>query len=133
MYEAIAASNDPRGILDLPPQVRRTMATSRYFWFQTVHHHPVPWWPNVRTDENGDVATMKAFLPPRASVGVRPRFEALSVERIAHLRASYGWIVVHTDLDTLTQGAGESSRILTEAFGEPAVEGAERVWTIAGR
>lgn len=132
IYRTIATSTDPRGVLDLPPQVRRTMATSVYFWYQTVHHHPIPWWPNVRADENGDVATMKAFLPPRASVGVRPRFAPLGGDIVAHLRATYGWIVVHTELDTLTQGAGESTRILTEAFGEPVVEGSERMWTIEG-
>lgn len=130
IYQTISDSNDPRGVLDLPPQVRRTMATSVYFWYQTVHHHPIPWWPNVRADENGDVATMKAFLPPRASVGVRPRFAALSAQTIDHLRANYGWIVVHPELDALTQGAGESTRVLTEAFGEPVEERSARMWVI---
>jgi hypothetical protein len=130
VYAEIAASPDPRGVLDLPPQVRRTMATSVYFWFQTAHHHPVPWWPNVRAEDNADAATMRAFAPAAAALGGRARFASLSAATVAHVRATYGWIVVHPSLDRMTQGAGESTRVLTEAFGAPVEAGDTRVWTL---
>jgi hypothetical protein len=133
VYSQIAASSDPRGVLDLPSQVRRTMSTSRYFWYQTVHQRPVPWWPNVRTDDNGDGGLVRAFMPPRAAAGVRPRLLPLSDETLDHLTAHYGWVVVHRDLDRLTQTAGEPARVLSLALGTPEeVEGC-LVWRLPPR
>jgi hypothetical protein len=130
IYTEIAASSDPRGVLDLPAQVRRTMATSAYFWYQTVHGRPLPWWPNVRTDDNGDRVAVRAFIPPRASAGMRPRFDALSPEALAHLCRHYGWVIVHPAFDRLTQAAGESTRVLAEAWGAPEEVDGLRVWRV---
>ena len=130
VYREIAADPDPRGVLDLPAQVRRTMATSVYFWFQTAHGHPVPWWPNVRTDDNGDGAVVRTFIPPRAAAGSRPRFVPLDAAALARLRERYGWVVVHPDLDRLTQSSGESTRVLTLALGEPDARDGLLVWRL---
>ena len=130
VYDEIAASPDPRGVLDLPAQVRRTMATSVYFWYQTRHGHPVPWWPNVRTEANGDLALVRAFVPPRAAAGTRPRLAPLGPDSLDHLRRLYGWVVVHPQLDRFTQTAGEPARILSEAFGAPERRDGVLVWRV---
>lgn len=130
VYEKIAASDDRRGVLDLPAQVRRTMATSVYFWYQTSHRRPLPWWPNVRTDHNGDVALVRAFMPPPSAAGVRPRFLPLPGEVVSQLRERYGWVIVHSQLDRLTKSSGESARVLTAAFGEAEVHDDLLVWPI---
>lgn len=130
VYDEIAASPDPRGVLDLPSQVRRTMATSVYFWFQTRHGHPVPWWPNVRTETNGDLALVRAFVPPRAAAGSRPRLAPLAPDTLEHLRRHYGWVVVHPELDRFTQTAGEPARVLGEALGAPERRDGVLLWRV---
>ncbi|MSQ03131.1 MAG: hypothetical protein EXR71_14790 [Myxococcales bacterium] len=127
VYERIAASDDPRAVLDLPAQVRQTMATSVYFWYQTVHQHPVPWWPNVRAEGNGDAPTVRLFLPART--GPR-RVPELSPVAVAGLRAHYGWVLVHPALDARAQLPGESTRVLTTAFGPPEEVDGVRLWTL---
>ncbi len=127
VYERLAASDDPRAVLDLPAQVRQTMATSVYFWYQTVHRHPVPWWPNVRAEGNGDAPSVRLFLPSPS--GPR-RVPELSVTAMSGLRARYGWVIVHPELDARAQLPGESTRVLTAAFGPPELVDGVRLWTL---
>ena len=51
-------------ILDLPGSVGATMATSRYFWYQTAHGQPIPYSPNVRLDSCRDLEVQSAFTDP---------------------------------------------------------------------
>ncbi len=127
VYERIAASDDPRAVLDLPAQVHQTMATSVYFWYQTVHQHPVPWWPNVRAEGNGDAPTVRLFLP--SPNGPR-RVPELSEAALVGLRERYGWIIVHPALDRRAQLPGESTRVLTTALGPPEDVDGVRLWTL---
>lgn len=132
LYREIARSDDPRGVLDLPAQVRRTMATSVYFWYQTAHRRPVPWWPNVRA-QNGDGRLVGAFGPTPGLGAGRSRSRSLGEEEVEALRDRYGWVVVHPAFEAGTPTAGESTRQLTAAFGPPAEADGLRVWRIPER
>ncbi len=131
VYQRIAESADRRAVLDLPAQVRRTMATSVYFWYQTVHGHPVPWWPNVRAEGNGDGPTVRLFVPTLPGPGGRPRVPELDAAAVVRLQDRYGWVVVHPAFDRQTAGAGESTRVLTAAFGAPTEEDGVRWWALS--
>ena len=87
-------------VLNLPGSVGATMATSRYFWYQTAHGQPVPWTPNVRLDSCRDLDVQGAFTNPKARAhsqqvvedpGSGPDFLQ------AQLLQRYAAIVVHTD------------------------------------
>lgn len=125
LYARIAASADRRGVLDLPGEVGQTMATSRYFWFQTVHGRPVPWYPDARASRNGDLdTTQRLEIPPEAKAA-----PPLSADVKHRLRRNYGWIVLHTDL-ALRAERGDLEGMLRAAFGEPTREGTALVWTM---
>jgi hypothetical protein len=130
VYARIATDGDPRGVLDLPPMVRRTMRTCVYFWYQTRHHHPIPWWPDVRTDHNGDVLLVRRFTPQPLTTVRNSGFTPLDAVAITELRARYGWVVVHTEFDQRTKGGGGSTDLLSAAFGPPETEGSLRIWRL---
>ena len=125
VYRDLAASDDSRAVLDLPANVGGTMATSRYFWYQTVHRKPVPWFPDVHEAHNGDRASVRLFEHTPSGPAA-----PLSAAAIAGLRERYGWIVVHDDLDRRTAHPGELTPLLTAAFGAPEAAGGVRVWRL---
>jgi hypothetical protein len=121
----------PGPVLDLPGSVGATMATSRYFWYQTVHGQPVPWTPNVRLDSCRDLDVQGAFTNPTARAqthqvvedpGSGPDFLQLS------LLDRYSAIVVHTDLEQRAELPSSYVTTLTEVLGPPEVMGDLRVW-----
>ena len=132
LYDTIAADPDPRAVLDLPAEVGTTMATSRYFYFQTRHGHPVPYKPDARSGSTGDPTTFALFPhrlggpSARAPMTVPPLTEAGA----AHLAEVYGWIVVHTDLARRIDAAGVFEAALTPRLGPPTVTGDQAMWRL---
>jgi len=133
IYAEIAEDVDARAVLDLPAEVGTGMATSRYFWFQTVHHHPIPYTPDARAGSTGDAETFGALPSSMASPEREPPpTPALRPPQIEHLRAVYGWIVLHTDLDARTGRPGQLEPWLTAALGAPTKgDGDTLVWRLA--
>ena len=126
LYTDIQSSPDMRAVLDLPAEAGTTMATSRYFWFQTVSGRAVPYGPHARANATGDPISF-AFLPnPRS--GTDPG--ALDAAAIDHLRSVYGWIVLHPELARPGDSLSALSARLEAAFGPPTLHGALPVWTL---
>ncbi len=119
VYATMADDPDPRAVLDLPAEVGTTMATSRYFWFQLTHRHPVPWTPDARAGSSGDAFTFQIFPHPMGRPGERMAFNIrpLTSAAIAHLRTVYGWVVVHPDLEKRIGAEGVFEAAMVPAFG----------------
>lgn len=135
VYAEIAASADPRSVLDLPAEVGTGMATSRYFWFQTVHHHPVPYKPDARAGSTGDPRTFQWWpqaMGPAGAGGSAGR-SSLSVDDVTHLRTVYGWVVLHHDLDARLPTVGKIGALLEAALGPGERQGDEQVWRLPGQ
>ena len=135
VYDEIAASPDRRAVLDLPAEVGTGMATSRYFWFQTVHGHPVPYKPDARAGSTGDPETFQWFPQPAALVGpaagpVPSARATLGAPEAAHLRAVYGWVVLHLELDARLPEPGRLRTLVESALGPGAEEGGQVVWRL---
>ena len=132
LYAELAKEADPRAVLDLPAEVGTTMASSRYFWFQTVHRHPVPWTPDARAGSSGDAETFRIFPHPVGRPGERTAFALppLTPASLSHLREVYGWIVVHSDLERRIGAAGAFRATLEPALGAPRAEGDLLLWTL---
>ena len=125
IYARIAVENDPRAVLDLPAEVGTTMATSRYFWFQLTHHHAVPWTPDARAGSSGDSETFRIFPHPMGRPGERLPFDIppLAADAVAHLKAVYGWIVVHPEFERRVGAEGVFRRAIEPVLGAPTEEG----------
>ncbi|MCK6503211.1 hypothetical protein L6R53_07420 [Myxococcota bacterium] len=134
-----AAPGDPDahlGVLDLPPQVNRTMYASRYLWWQAGHGRPIPYGPDPHPSRSGD-NDLVLGLQQRAQPPAPDR--ATSEEQLrARLLAGYAWVVVHDDLDAMVgevqpgQG-GPYARYLAALLGPPTVsEGVVRAWDLRG-
>ncbi len=132
VYAEISASDDPRGVLDLPPEVDSTMRTSRYLWYQTVHGRPVPWSPDVRAGTTADPMSIMALPHPQGHVGTRRRMDVrrLSSTVVEHLHRQYGWILFHEDLDALVANPGASRKVLEAALGPPADHDGILLWRL---
>ncbi len=109
-------------VLDLPSQVGFTMTTHRYFWYQTSHHRPVPYLPELRESSARDPLTFSRFADlcggAMEGAGDVDNTE-LSSATVEHLRATFGTLVYHQEL---AKEAGCQDRLehaLTQAFGEP--------------
>ncbi len=133
LYEAIAADPDPRAVLDLPAEVGTTMASSRYFLFQTVHRHPVPYKPDARAGSSGDPATFTLFPHATGAPGQRGRWALppLTPDGAAHLRSVYGWVIVHADLTRRIDAEGLFEAALTPALGAPTIDGDRAIWRLS--
>ncbi len=127
IYAEIGASDDPRAVLDLPGDIGTRMTTSEYLWFQTVHHHPVPYKPDARANDTGDPATF-AHLPDRLARGRAP--EPFGDAGLAHLRENYGWIVVHTDLEARAGAGGALRALLEPQLGAPDERDGLLIWRL---
>ena len=127
-----AMSNLGRGpILDLPGSVGATMATSRYFWFQTAHGKPVPWTPNVRLDSCRDLDVQGAFTNPRARAQTHQVVEdpASGPDFLQKsLLQRYSAIVLHTDLVERADLPSSYAKTLTKVLGPPQTEGDLLIW-----
>ena len=123
LYHEIADDPDVRAVLDLPGDSGTTMATSRYFWYQTVHHKPVPYKPDARGHDTGDPVTF-ARLPSRFVPAPAPFDEA----SLTALRATYGWVVVHPGLGP---DADAQAAVFEAALGPPEARDGLLVWRVA--
>jgi hypothetical protein len=101
VYERIGGTSDTRGVLDLPPEVGTTMASSQYFWFQTRHGKPIPYGPDARSESSADAVFFRWLLrgiwSPESSQNTNPGLDTEAQIR-AHLKRRYGWIVLHENL-----------------------------------
>jgi len=125
IYSEIGASDDPRGVLDLPAEVGLTMSSSRYFWYQTEHQHPVPYLPDARSGSANDREVFLWLVHASGQVGGRGPLwiTSLSPNRAAamreHLAERYGWIVVHRDLEAQVAPEGTFLEGISQVLGEP--------------
>lgn len=113
-------------VLDLPAEVGTGMATSRWFWFQTVHQRPVPWTPDVRLGAARDPELLRILARPGGGGPALEDPHPLDAGAVAHLRANYAAVVLHTDL-AAEAGLSDYAAVLTEALGPPEREG-PRLW-----
>lgn len=127
IYHEIAEQTDSRGVLDLPGDVGTRMATSQYFWFQTVHSHPVPYKPDARANDNGDPATF-ALLPNRMARDTTPA----PLDRIAldHLQQTYGWVIIHPEFEARAGLPASLRSTLEPALGAPVERDGLLVWRL---
>jgi hypothetical protein len=122
----------PEGmVLDLPAEVGTTMATSRYFWWQTVHGRPVPWTPDARLGSARDPDTFHGIVRPSDPTRPGPEVPRRPEPRtLQHIRDTYGLVVVHTDLEA--EAGMQSSYVdaLTPGLGTPTWDGPRAVWRL---
>jgi hypothetical protein len=121
----------PGPVLDLPGSVGATMATSRYFWYQTVHGQPIPWTPNVRLDSCRDLDVQGAFTDPQARAHSQQVLEhpAQGPDFLQkHLLQRYSAIVVHTELEERADLKSSYVQTLSSVLGPPEVSGDLRIW-----
>jgi len=123
-------------VLDLPGSVGATMATSRYFWYQTHHGQPIPYSPNVRLDSCRDLDVQSSFTDPitrqsKQQVIEHPgRGPDLYQKSLAD---RYSAIVLHTDLEERANLPSAYLPVLTSVFGPPTIDGPIKVWTFGDR
>ena len=123
-------------ILDLPGSVGATMATSRYFWFQTQHKQPIPYSPNVRLDSCRDLDVQSSFTDPISRESEQKVIEHPGKGPDLYqksLAKRYAAIVLHTDLEERARLPSEYLPVLTSVFGEPDVDGPIKVWTFGDK
>ena len=125
-YAALEGTEGP--VFDLPAEVGTTMITSRYFWYQTSHGHPIPYVPDVRAGGIRDFKARRALM--RADVNRASEVPQVPTgDPLEHLVASYAGLVVHGPLEEQAGLEGAYTEALGTAFGEPSVEtGGVRVW-----
>ena len=126
VYAEIAAeSEDQRAVLDLPAEVGTTMATSRYFLYQTRHGKPIPYSPDIRAGSSSDQSTFFWLEHPRATRSTQLEWSIPKVNRAiesrmkSHLSSRYGWVILHREE---AERAGVSTpfyRALVRVLGEP--------------
>ena len=130
--QAYTDANIAGPVLDLPGSVGKTMATSRYFWFQTAHERPIPYTPNVRMDSCRDLDVQSAFTDPALRRDAHTVVEHPSRGPDLYQRSlakRYGAIVLHTDLEARADLASAYEPVLTREFGPPTIDGTLKVWT----
>jgi len=112
----------PEGmVLDLPAEVGTGMETSRYFWYQTAHGRPIPYTPDVRMGSARDPLVFRAFARPSRNP-LEPVAEVPTVpppDVLAHLRETYGLVVVHTELQSRAGLNPTYESVLAGPLGEP--------------
>ena len=125
------ADAPPGMVLDLPAEVGTTMATSRYFWWQTVHGRPVPWTPDARLGSARDPDTFHGIVRPTDPARPGPEVPRRPDPRtVRHIRETYGLVVVHTDLEREAGMASSYVDALTPGLGEPTWDGPRAVWRL---
>ena len=134
LYFEIRDTEDKRGVLDLPAEVGTTMASSRYFWYQTVHEKTVPYGPDVRAGSSSDAKTFRWLQ--HATGPVRDRTPATvdwSVNRDeirSNIEARYGWVVFHADFAKRAGVDPLFREALIELLGPPAERGSLLYWRL---
>ena len=133
---SVYADIAPGPVLDLPGSVGTTMATSRYFWYQTEHGQPIPYSPNVRLDSCRDLEVQSAFTDPYLREGEHKVVEHPAKGPDLYQKAlakRYKAIVLHKDLEHRANLKSAYSPVLQSVFGPPDVDGDVSVWYLEGR
>ncbi len=136
IYSEIAASDDMRGVLDLPGEVGLTMSSSRYFWYQTEHKHPVPYLPDARSGSANDrevfLWLVHASGQPgnRSDLWISGLVPARLQEMRRHVTERYGWIIVHRELEAQIAPEGTFSEGISQVLGEPEEYDFGWVWRL---
>ncbi len=131
---ADAGVNGP--VLDLPGSVGSTMATSRYFWYQTVHKQPIPYSPNVRLDSCRDLDVQSSFTDPTTRESEHKIIEHPGRGPDLYqksLAQRYSAIVLHEELEERANLPSAYLPVLTAVFGPPTVDGPVKVWTFGDK
>ena len=127
-------SNAPEGmVLELPAEVGTTMETSVYFWHQTAHGQPIPYTPDVRMGSARDRKTFQAFQAPMGAdplLGTTEQPSPPDASTVAHIRDTYGMIVLHPELERRAQLQTSYEQALTPAFGPPEEIDGLKVWRL---
>jgi hypothetical protein len=119
-------------VLDLPGSVGATMATSRYFWYQSVHEQPIPYAPNARLGSSRDLQLQSAFTDPRVREAEHRVVEHPAAGPDLYQKAlakRYATIILHTDLEARANLPSAYTPVLTREFGPPTVVGDLKIWT----
>lgn len=133
IYSSIAESSDTRGVLDLPSEVGTTMASSQYFWFQTQHKKPVPYGPDARSESSADPPIFRWLRHgtwPNDKRIPSARSDGRDDQVIAHLRARYGWIVLHENLAERSGLKAVINQRLRDLLGPPKEEEGLLYWRL---
>jgi hypothetical protein len=129
VYDRIAESPDPRGVLDLPSEVGTTMASSQYFWFQTRHGKSVPYGPDARPESSADPVIFR-WLKDGAWSRKTAQKLSRSEQVKAYLKERYGWIVLHEELADRSGLKALMQRKLRALLGPPQVEEGLLIWRL---
>lgn len=126
-------------VLDLPGELGATMATSRYFLYQTAHGRPVPWSPDARSGTSSLLSISPVGVLFRASAATRAEATGRgawasggwppSIDTGELCRAGVGWIVLHRELERGHQGTEWLTATLTDWLGRPTELGSHLTWT----
>ena len=120
-------------VLDLPGSVGATMATSRYFWYQTAHEHPIPYSPNVRLDSCRDLDVQSAFTDPYLRESKHQVLEHPAKGPDLYQKAlsrRYKAIVLHKDLEERAKLKSAYQPVLESVFGPPDIDGDIAIWML---
>ena len=129
----VYADLPPGPILDLPGSVGATMATSRYFWYQTQHGQPIPYSPNVRLDSCRDREVQSAFTDPHLRESKHQVVEHPAKGPDLYQKAlakRYSAIVLHNDLERRADLLSAYTPVLETVFGPPDIDGDVKVWLL---
>ena len=72
VYTSIAEDQRALGVLDLPTDSGSTMSASRYLYYQSLHHKPIPYAPDVRASTSS-LLRYQSFRYLAAQCRRRPR------------------------------------------------------------
>lgn len=137
LHTIAAAPHEPprHAVLNLPTDVGATMATSRYLFWQTTHHRPIPYAPDARASTSS-LLNESAFRL-LAQLSSRREDEAARIgmgaaQGVPHAfgLADFGirWLAVHHDLDPAA--ADRIAAQLTAELGPGVRTGDTTLWDL---
>ena len=134
IYEEIAQDQRSIAVLDLPTDSGSTMETSRYLYWQSSHHKPIPYGPDVRAS----TSSLLQYHSFRylASLCTRRKDEQLAlglrnakeIPPTDLINANIGWIVLHKNIDP--KATKELLPFLTRTLGEGVEIGDSVRWRL---
>ena len=136
--DLVRAPTDPvdDAILDLPTDAGETMATSRYLYWQTAHHRPIPYAPDARAStaallDDPLFRQLASLSSRRLDEQDRLRLDIVApgsggAERLRD--RGVRWVVLHRDLDPAAAPALEEA--LRAALGPGEVVGEAVRWDL---
>ncbi|MGC6507310.1 MAG: hypothetical protein ACON4U_02795 [Myxococcota bacterium] len=139
IYQDINNDASSGMVLDLPTDAGETMRTSRYLYYQTTHHKPIPYAPDVRASTSsllryGAFQELAALCQRRADEHQRLGFgQARGQEANVKSLAAAGvrWIVLHPDIDPSVTSTLKQ-RIEADLGPAPVQQDGVLVWKLDG-